>query len=69
MVPQMLILVLGILWFLGLIFMYPLMVTYKMTFFQLIKNALILSVGRLPQTVGIRLVTLFPAALCLFLST
>ena len=67
MVPQMLILVLGILWFLGLIFMYPLMVTYKMTFFQLIKNALILSVGRLPQTVGIRLVTLFPAALCLFL--
>ncbi len=67
MVPQMLILILGILWSLGLIYAYFLMVTYRMTFPQLVKNAVILGIGRLPQSIGIRLVTLLPAAICLLL--
>ena len=65
--PQMLILVLGVLWSLGLIYAYFLMVTYRMTFTQLVKNAVILGIGRLPQSIGIRLLTLLPAAVCLLL--
>ena len=67
MVPQMLIVVVGALWALGLIYAYPLMVTYQMTFTQLVKNAIVLGIGRLPQSVGVRLLTLVPAAICLVL--
>ena len=67
MVPQMLIVVVGTLWALGLIYAYPLMVTYQMTFTQLVKNAIVLGIGRLPQSVGVRLLTLVPAAICLVL--
>ena len=63
-VPQMLVVMIGIVWSLGCLFMYPLMVTYKMTFSQLVKNGLILAIARLPQTVGIRLLLLVPAVLC-----
>ncbi len=63
-VPQMLIAMLGVIWALGLTFMYPMMVSYKVTFGQLIKNSLIMAIGRLPQTVGIRLLLLLPAVIC-----
>lgn len=65
MVPQMLTLALGLMWYLGLVFMYPLMVSYRLTFRQLIKNGLMLAVARLPMTVGVRLVTLLPLAIAL----
>ena len=61
--PQMLTVTLGVVWMLGVTFMYPMMVSYKVTFRQLIKNSLMLAIGRLPQTVGIRLALLVPAAL------
>ena len=61
MVPQMLMIVIGFVWFLALVFFYPLMVTYKMIFGQLIKNGMMLAVARLPQTVVIRLCTMLPA--------
>lgn len=60
MVPQMFTLVIGFVWFLALTFFYPLMVSYKMTFGQLIRNGMVLAVGRLPQTVAIRFCTLIP---------
>ncbi len=63
-IPQILILMLGILWMLALVFFYPLMVSYKMTFTQLIKNGLMLGVGRLPQTVGVRLAAFLPVMIC-----
>ena len=63
-VPQILVMMLGIIWMLGLTFMYPLMVSYKMTFGQVVKNGIMLGVGRLPQTVGVRLVVLVPALIC-----
>ncbi|MBR6185577.1 MAG: YesL family protein, partial [Clostridia bacterium] len=63
MVPQMLILMVGVVWALALTFMYPMMVSYKVSFRQLIKNSVIMAVGRLPQTVGIRLLLLVPCAL------
>ncbi len=65
MVPQMLTVALGIVWVLGLVFMYPMMVSYRVTFRQLIKNSLMLAVARLPMTVGVRLVTLLPMAIAL----
>lgn len=63
MIPQMLMVVLSILWMLGVTFMYPMMVSYKVTFGQLIKNSIIIAVGRLPQTVGVRLALLVPSIL------
>ena len=66
-VPQVLVLLIGFIWCLGLVFFYPLMVSYKMTFLQLLKNGLMLGIGRLPQTVGIKLVCLVPALICLVL--
>ena len=64
-VPQMLILTLGIVWFLALTYLYPMLVSYQVSFGQLIKNSLLMAVGRLPQTAGVRLITLLPTALCL----
>lgn len=63
-VPQMLVVMLGVVWALACLFFYPLMVTYQMTFRQLVKNGLIMAVARLPQSVGIRLLLLIPALLC-----
>ena len=62
-VPQMLVVMVGILWALACMYFYPLLVTYRLTFGQLIKNGLLLTVARLPHTVGIRLALLVPGAL------
>ncbi|MBQ4074868.1 MAG: YesL family protein [Clostridia bacterium] len=64
MVPQMLIIILGAVWYLGCTFMYPLMVSYEVKFKTLVKNGLMLAIARLPHTVGIRLAALIPALLC-----
>ncbi len=64
-VPQMLVLMLALVWMLALVYMYPIMVSYKVNFRTLVKNALIMAIGRLPQTVGIRLVLLVPTAIAL----
>ena len=61
MVPQMLIVMVGIVWALALTFLYPMMVSYRVSFGQLIKNSMVMAIGRLPQTVGIRLLMLVPA--------
>ncbi len=63
-VPQVLLIMLAAVWSLALIYMYPLMVTYKLSYKQLVQNALLLSIGRLPQTLGLRLLSLVPFALC-----
>lgn len=59
-VPQMLVVMLGVVWALSCLFLYPLMVSYRMTFRQLLKNGLIMAIARLPQTAGIRLLLLVP---------
>lgn len=60
-VPQMLVLALAAVWMLALVFLYPMMVTYKMGFGTLLRNGLLLAVGRLPHAAGARLVMLVPA--------
>lgn len=62
-VPQMLVIMVGAVWALACLFLYPLMVTYEMKFSQLIKNGVLLAIARLPQTVGLRLLLLIPALL------
>lgn len=62
-IPQMLILMLGILWALAVTYMYPMMVTYQMNFRTIIRNSFILAVGRLPGSVGIRLLHCVPTVL------
>lgn len=64
-VPQMLILMLGLIWVLGLVYMYPVMVCYKVNFRTLVKNSIMMAIARLPQTVGIRLVLLLPSLIAL----
>ena len=60
-VPQMLTLLIGIVWMLSLIFTYPMMVSYKLKYMQLIRNSFLLTLGRLPQTFLFKLITLVPA--------
>lgn len=67
-VPQMLTAMLGLVWSLALVYFYPMMVTYKLNMRTLLRNALLLSIGRLPQTVGARLVMLVPTLLALAVS-
>lgn len=62
-VPQVLAIMLVVVWFLAVIYMYPLMVTYKLKFRDLIRNALLLSIGRLPQSLGLRLLSFVPCAI------
>ena len=59
-VPIGILLCLSLIWFLGLAFFYPVMVGYKVTFRQLVKNGLSLAAGRLPMIFGIRLLNALP---------
>ena len=66
-IPQMFVLIIGGIWLVTLPIIYHLMITYELKMGQLIRNAVILSVGRLPQSVGIRLITLVIPAIALAL--
>ncbi|MBE5783281.1 MAG: DUF624 domain-containing protein [Clostridiales bacterium] len=63
--PQMVMVMLGLVWALGLTFMYPMMVCYKMSFKDLVKNSILMAIAKLPMTVAIRLAMLLPALVCL----
>ncbi len=67
-VPQMITAMLGLVWALALVYFYPLMVSYKLSFKMLLRNGFLLAVGRLPQTVGARLVMLVPTLIALLVS-
>ena len=62
-VPQVLILVVGILWAISITYMHPLAITYNLKMKDVIRNGLILGVARLPMSVGIRLLHCVPAAI------
>ncbi len=59
-IPQMFILMLGLVWSLAVTYMYPMMVTYKMNLRTVLRNSFILAIGRLPGSVGIRLLHCVP---------
>ena len=70
--PQMLVLMIGIVWSICVTYFYPLMVSYDLKIKDLLRNGLLLGVARLPMSVGIRLLHCVPlllgALLCYFWS-
>lgn len=63
MVPQVLILMLGMIWMLSVTYMHPLIVTYQLRLRDVIRNALLLGVARLPMSIGVRLLHCLPMIL------
>jgi len=59
-IPQVLTLFVALLWLMSLIFTYPLMVSYRLKYGQLLRNSFLLTLGRLPQTVLFKLISLVP---------
>jgi len=67
-IPQMLLLFLGLIWALSVTYMYPLLVTYQLKLKDLLRNGLLLGVARLPMSVGVRLLHCVPTLLCALLA-
>lgn len=62
-VPQMLVLMLTIIWAISVTYMYPLLVSYDLKIKGILKNGLLLGIARLPQSIGIRLLHCVPAGI------
>ncbi len=60
MVPQMLVLLVGVLWSLSVTYMHPLTVTYDLKVKGVLQNGFLLGIARLPFSVGIRLLHCVP---------
>ena len=67
-IPQGLTLMIALIWFCAVTYTYPMMVTYRMSLKVLLRNSLLLCIGRLPQSVGVRLLLCLPMALTLVLT-
>ncbi len=67
-IPQALTVMLTVLWMCSLTYLYPLMVTYRLKFSQLLRNGLLLTVGRLPMSLGLKLLSLVPALIAAVVS-
>ena len=72
-VPQTITFMLGLVWSLMITYTYPMIVTYKMRLRDVLRNSVLLSIGRLPMSVGIRLLHCVPVAIAflvaLYIST
>jgi len=63
--PMIVVLSATLMWALMLTLMYPMMVGYELKLSAIIKNALLMAGGRLPQVVFARLITFIPVAILL----
>ena len=63
-IPQVLVVLVGIIWSISITYMHPLAVTYELKMKDVIRNGLLLGVARLPMSVGIRLLHCVPALIC-----
>ncbi len=66
--PQVLVVMVAVVWALSITYMYPLIVTYELRLRDVIRNALLLAVARLPLSLGVRLLHCVPALLCALLA-
>ena len=57
---QVLLVVLGVMFLLMNLYAWPMMVTYELKFTQILRNSLVLAIGRLPQSVLFGLITIIP---------
>ena len=64
-IPQVLMIVIGILWAISVTYMHPLTVSYQLKLKDVIKNGVILGVARLPFSIGIRLLHCVPVLICI----
>lgn len=62
-IPQMFTLMVALIWSLAVTYAYPMLVTYKMNLRTILRNSLLLAIGRLPMSVGIRLLHCVPLLL------
>jgi len=62
-IPQVLVLMLAIIWALCVTYFYPLLVTYKLRMRDVLRNGLLLGVARLPMSLGIRLLHCVPGVI------
>ncbi|QUC67767.1 YesL family protein [Aristaeella hokkaidonensis] len=60
-VPQVLVVLVGMIWSISITYMHPLVVTYELKTKDVIRNGLLLGVARLPMSVAIRLLHCVPA--------
>jgi len=67
-IPQVLVIMVAIIWSLGLIYFYPLLVTYQLKLKDVLRNGLLLAVARLPMSVGVRLLHCVPLLLAALLA-
>ncbi|MBP5728235.1 MAG: YesL family protein, partial [Clostridia bacterium] len=59
-VPQILVVLVGVIWAISVTYMHPLIVTYELKMKDVIRNGLLLGVARLPMSVAIRLLHCVP---------
>lgn len=62
-IPQVLTLMIGLIWALAVTYAHPLIVTYKLRLRDVLRNSLLLAIARLPMSVGIRLLHSLPMLL------
>jgi len=62
-VLQALVVMVGIIWMMMQLYTYPQMVTYTLKYKDVLRNSLIMTIGRLPQSVLFRLITVVPFVL------
>ena len=60
-IPQVLVILIGIIWALSVTYMFPLQVSYELKLRDVMRNGLLLGVARLPMSIGIRLLHCVPA--------
>ena len=63
-IPQAIVIMVCVVWMCSLMYIYPQMVTYNINYKGLIRNSVIMTIGRLPITLGIKLLSLVPLAIC-----
>lgn len=66
--PQVICIVLGVLWLMMQMYVYPQIVTYDLKYKGVVRNSLLMAIGRLPMTVGLRLLALVPTLIFLAVS-
>lgn len=66
-IPQVLVLMAGIVWALAVTYMHPMIVSYDLKFRDILRNAFLLAIARLPMSVGIRLLHALPMVLFVIL--
>lgn len=67
-IPQVLTVILGLVWLMSLMYTYPMMVTYRLRYRDLLRNSLLLTIGRLPASVGLKLLSCVPILLAAVVS-